>query len=517
MDDALADTLMLTNPFAREEFHSGLLRWPGTVGAATKRAHLFRRLQGAQGKGTPPPPWQTLTTAVQTLTPLLRTPTPAETESYDQVCFRGSPWSQLNSIPFALVIVAFYKTWITPAFGVMLPFLTWILPYIFLKSIGGMHLSFKDYTSMLWKMWNGQLSASLGLGATPNTGDIVTQIKQLIQNGWTLFTVAQAVWQPIQQARHFSHLDASCLQLGEAILSVKEVASTTLSDWSQWLPMWMKGWLSLCPDDTREAFAFVIESPFWLPHVLRGLGRFECLWQLAAREDVCATQFVDSATPVLMLKGFGDPLISTEKRIVSNIRLGAKGGEDCHSILTGPNRGGKSSMMRGLLLTVRMSHAFGAAFAGKAQMSRFAWIADGLRLDDQPGKLSMFEREVGFAQAILTPRPGPGLCLYDELFHSTNPPDAARTSEAFCSRLWTRTDCLSVVSTHVYALARTAPASVKKMCVAAWQQEDNYTFSYTLQRGICEVSSVELLLRQHGLGTSAAAATAEKLLSSDQK
>ena len=528
MDNALADTLALVNPFARAEFHEGLVRWPGDTVVASKRSKLFRRLQSHR-QSAAAPPWAALAADVQTLAPLLRAPTAAETESYDQVCFRGSPWSQLNAIPFALVIVAFYKTWITPAFGVMMPFLTWILPYLFLRSIGGMHLNFTDYTKMLWKMWNGQLSTSLGLDLPPgDTASLVTQIKQLLQNGWTLFTLAQAVWHPIQQARHFSHLDTSCVVLGEAIVRVKGVAASVLETWSQWLPSWMNGWLSLCPDDTREAFAYVIESPFWLPHVLRGLGRFECLWQLAAREDVCATDFIESATPVLMLKGFGDPLISTEKRIVSSLRLGGGG---CHAILTGPNRGGKSSLMRGILLNVRLAHAFGAAFATKAQMSRFAWIADGLRLDDQPGKLSMFEREVGFAQAILTPRPGPGLCLYDELFHSTNPPDAARTSEAFCSRLWTRTDCLSLVSTHVYALARDAPASVKKVCVAAWNRGERYTFSYTLQRGICEVSSVDLLLRQHGLlspaatsgtaaasGAATAAATAaEKLLPSEQK
>jgi DNA mismatch repair ATPase MutS len=249
-----------------------------------------------------------------------------------------------------------------------------------------------------------------------------------------------------------------------------------------------------------------------------------------------------------MLRDFGDPLIAREKRVLSSIRLGAGKRSDYpegtgkrsdypegtgpanHAILTGPNRGGKSSLMRGILLNVRLAHAFGAAFAGKAQMSRFTWIADGLRLDDRPGKLSMFEREVCFAQAILTPRPGLGLCLYDELFHSTNPPDAARTSEVFCDALWKRNDCLSLVSTHVYALARGAPDSVKKVCVAAWgpgagaagaeSAESAYSFSYTLQRGICEVSSVELLLQQHGLTgkqPQPRPRQATKLLPSDQK
>jgi DNA mismatch repair ATPase MutS len=156
--------------------------------------------------------------------------------------------------------------------------------------------------------------------------------------------------------------------------------------------------------------------------------------------------------------------------------------------------------MRGILLNVLTTHAFGAAFAGKAQLSHFSWIADGMRLDDTPGTVSMFERELSFASSILRKKSGGnGLVLYDELFHSTNPPDAIRTSEAFCNEFWKKENCISIVSTHVYSLARSAPSSVQRLCVAAWKKEDKFIFSYTIQEGICEVSSVELLLKQYSL------------------
>ena len=524
--DALADTLELTNPFTRAQMYEGLQRWP-SLSVATRRCTVFRSLMARRRvPATVDPDWTTLAADVKALEPLLRAPSAAESESYDQVCFRGNPWGELNAIPFALAILALYKTWVVPAFGALLPLLTWILPYIFLKSVSGIPMKFSEYTALMWQMWNGQFGAS-----APQPQNAALQIKQLLQNGWTLFTIAQAIWQPIQQARHFSHLDSSCHALGEVILNVKRMAMHTYAYWGTWMPRWIQQWVEVCPDDPRQAFAFVVETPHWLPHLLRGLGRFEVLWRLAGREDVCAAQFVGGDKPVLMLRDFGDPLIAREKRVLSSVRLGGKrsdypagGGTAGHAILTGPNRGGKSSLMRGILLNVRLAHAFGAAFAGKAQMSRFTWIADGLRLDDRPGKLSMFEREVCFAQAILTPRPGLGLCLYDELFHSTNPPDAARTSEVFCDALWKRDDCLSLVSTHVYALARSAPESVKRVCVAAWKGEGvgagAYTFSYTLQRGICEVSSVDLLLQQHGLTGKPhplRPAAASKLLLSDQK
>lgn len=507
-NDALADTLGLVNPFSRSALSEGMQRWP-SLSTAVRRTKLFRSLS-ASAKGKSAPAWADLATSVTTLEPLLRPPTAAEKESYDQVCFRGNPWAELNAIPFALIVLAMYKIWVVPAFGIILPFLTWILPYLFITSVSGLPMRFDDYTKLMWQMWNGQF----GTG-NPAPQDAVTRIKQMIQNAGTLFTIGQAIWQPIQQARHFAHLDTSCHALGVAILRVKGIAVETVATWGDWMPHWIRRWTATCPDDPRQAFAFAVETPFWLPHLLRALGRFEVLWTLAQRKDVCAAEFIQADTPVIMIKGFGDPLIPFDTRVLSSIRLGAGSN---HAILTGPNRGGKSSVMRGILMNVRLAHAFGAAFASKAQMTRFTWLADGLRLDDRPGKLSMFEREVCFAQAILTPRPGFGLCLYDELFHSTNPPDAARTSKVFCDALWKRKDCLSLVSTHVYDLARKSPDSVKKVCVAAWTRDGNYDFSYKLQRGICEVSSVELLLQQHGLvARPPRPCRPTKLLPSDQK
>jgi DNA mismatch repair ATPase MutS len=194
-----------------------------------------------------------------------------------------------------------------------------------------------------------------------------------------------------------------------------------------------------------------------------------------------------------MMKDFGDPNIAYEDRIVTSIKC------DGHTIVTGPNRGGKSSFLRGVLMNVKFAHAYGVAYAKKAQMSYFTWIADGLRLADTPGKKSMFEREVEFATQVLQKEKGCGLVLYDELFHSTNPPDAERASHLFCEKLWNKTNCISLLSTHVYGLAKEAPEKIQKVCLASWKDKENqYLFSYTVQKGICRVSSVDLLLEQYG-------------------
>ena len=508
MEDTLAEVLSIKNPFAKEQIAEGIQAWPKDDQTCSNRVRAFRALRN---KITSDPKDYSsaltdlaiLEDSVTKLEPLLRPPTDVEKEGYAQVCFQGSPWSTLNSIPFALIALSFYKSFIVPGFGILLPIISLILPFLMLRISYNIPITIQEYGAILWRMWNGQKMPSTPqeiLNPPPEPPrDSISQMKTIAQNSWTLFAVGQAVWQPIQQAKHFMVLDSKCMDLGNLLIRVKEVGARLLQSWSAWIPKWLEDWIALCPSDARQAFAFAMDTPFWLGHTFRALGRFEVLLRLGGKSDAVAAEFVASEKPVLMIKEFGDPSIAVGDRILSSVRLGA--GSKAHSILTGPNRGGKSSFLRGVLMNVVLAHSFGAAFAARAQMTPFTWIANGMRLDDTPGKQSMFEREVAFGSAVLAKEGGRGLVLYDELFHSTNPPDAMRSSDLFCGKLWNKANCLSIVSTHVYSLAHSAPEdTVQKLCVAAWKKgEGEFKFSYKIQKGVCEVSSVDLLLKQFGL------------------
>lgn len=500
--EPLIQSLNLQNPFAIEQLKEGVSAWPRNLETCVKRSRVFAALQTKIPKApTTGDKLNKLSLLTQSVEPLLREATATEKEGYSQVHFEGNPWSSLNYVPFSLLIVSLYKSYIVPAVGLLLPLLTWILPYIILRAFYNIPIPFTEYTAILWRMWNGQpmprTPEELFNPAPLPPEDALTQLRRMAQNAWTLFTVGQTMWQPIQQGRHFMRLDTSCMELGTNILAIKDLSKDLYSSWKSFFPVWIKDWIDECPSDIRQAFSFTLETPFWLPQLLRSMGRFEVLYRLADRIDVVPTQFIKSEEPILLIKDFGDPSISLEKRVVSSTCLGGR--EPKHAIVTGPNRGGKSSFMRGVLVNVLVSHAFGCAFADKAQMTHFSWIADGLRLDDKPGKQSMFEREVSFSAGIIHKKGGRGLILYDEIFHSTNPPDAVRASDIFCKSLWSKKNCLSIVSTHVYSLARSAPDCVKRVCLAAWNTEGKFDFSYTAQKGICEVSSVDLVLGQYGL------------------
>lgn len=167
-------------------------------------------------------------------------------------------------------------------------------------------------------------------------------------------------------------------------------------------------------------------------------------------------------------------------------------------MLTGPNRGGKSTALRAVGRSVFLAHCFGCAVGSAATMTPLRWMQTSLRLQDIPGQQSLFEREVSSASlALRRLGTGRGLLLIDELFHSTNPPDAEIASREFLGRLWTSRSTLSVISTHVFSLVEEAPAEVQKLCCPATEAGDGcIKYKYGLARGICRVSSVREILME---------------------
>jgi DNA mismatch repair ATPase MutS len=258
--------------------------------------------------------------------------------------------------------------------------------------------------------------------------------------------------------------------------------------------------------DERQAFCLVQDQPERIRQIFISAGRVEILWRLAQDERFHAVQFLTYKNPQLRIDAGYD--LSIPEAIPASIHLSGNATRR-HAVITGPNGGGKSSALRAVLQSVLLGHAYGIAPATRAEMPRFHWIASGLQLRDTPGVLSMFETEVFFAARTLAAQVGPGLVLFDELFHSTNPPDADRTAELFLRSLWDRTDVFSVVSTHNFGLIERAPASVLPLCCPAKELPNgDIEYSFLLQPGISKVSSVKKVWQRFGLSGIGATAAA---------
>lgn len=427
---------------------------------------------------------------IQTLEPELKVffeKTDVEKESYEQLLFSGWPSLQvLNTLPLVLLGLSLFKLYVVPALALFTPLFLVLMPYVVLTYWYNLSIPPEKYMKLLMSVLGVQ---QIDL-SNPRT---------ILQGGLTLFSLGNSIYQPIQSALHLQVLNTQLLQKAEVAQRLVE----HLSDLRRLIPSKMSDPLEGLPlEDPHRLFAAFWDSPVRLRLALQYIGDCEVLYRLALAKNLEPVQWVSGSSPALRITKGVDPFL--QSAIPYSLCLS---GQTHHAILTGPNRGGKSSVLRSTLLTVVMAQTFGVGFCadeGSILLRPFDWIATGLKLQDSPGSLSMFESEVEFALQILkTARSTPekvGFVLFDELFHSTNPPDGARTADLFLQKLWTQTNVSSFISTHVFDLAKQAHPTIQKLCVPATQHTDgSLEFHYTLKEGICEVSSVDLILKEKGL------------------
>jgi hypothetical protein len=408
-------------------------------------------------------------------------------DTIGQITFQNEYFKQLNYIPFALAFVSVFKIFLVPAMAILTPFLTIFLPYIYLVYFAKMPLPFQHYMKLVGKMWFG-------------TGEGGFTFRSATQGITLLFTFIQGIIQPIQNAKHCAHTDTYLLELGAQLLDIRRIYSNFQSFClKKTIPFsFPKGLEESFHSDIRQTAVAYLENPLQIDYILERLGKLEVLFQISCESEFQPVEFLrPSFAPYLNISGLQDLTISKKERILSSIVLSS---DSHHSLLTGPNGGGKSSSMRAILQTVLFAQTFGYAACESMTLRPFRWILSGLVLQDSPGKLSMFESEVYFAASLLKRKRGPGLVLFDELFHSTNPPDGIRTATCFLKNLWKRENIASVVSTHVFELVEKAPKKIQRLCVPGTKQSNGtFNFSYHLQKGVCKLSSVERIWNQQGL------------------
>lgn len=413
--------------------------------------------------------------------------TPVEKDSYEQLLFSGWPSvAVLNTVPFLLLALSIFKQFIVPALAVFTPLFMVIAPYFVLRHWYNMPLEPKQYIQICMGMFGLQ---NLNL----------QNPRMILQAGITCFSVGQSIYQPIQNAMHLQTIHRQLMEKANAVQRIVKITSYLSKTFPQ-ADKWNNPIADVEYEDAHRTFATFWDHPYRLQFALQFIGDCEVVYRLAKNQALAPVEFLSGKKPYLLIEKGVDPFLSESKPFSLSLTKA-----NHHAILTGPNRGGKSSVLRSTLLQVVLAQTFGVAFhRGSMHLRPFDWIATGLRLEDKPGSMSMFESEVDFALAILqrakqTPN-AMGFVLFDELFHSTNPPDGARTADIFLQRLWQQPNVASFISTHVFELAKKANSKIQKLCVPAYLKENgSLHFTYTLQKGICEVSSVDEILKEKGL------------------
>jgi DNA mismatch repair ATPase MutS len=218
----------------------------------------------------------------------------------------------------------------------------------------------------------------------------------------------------------------------------------------------------------------------------------------------------------MVLTDLYHPGLLSGRRVYNSLTLdpAASGAKKSHVLLTGPNRGGKSTLIKSIGTAVLMAQTVGVVFARSATLPIFQNIITALAPQDVIGKMSLFEAEIEFAKeviALLATTKGPTFLMMDEIFHGTNAHDGVEASQVFLDRLYaTQKSVFSIVSTHYMDLpARygslskdSTEAKTQNLCMDASvdpKDPDRLVYTYRVTEGVNKYSSVKEILQERGL------------------
>jgi hypothetical protein len=480
--DSVLENLGIKSKSSHDLFLEQSKKWTTNLNILQARSNAWTKLKSS------PDTWQKFLPSllehektIRSLDPV--TASESQTEDWSQILFTEQ-LSSLNFVPFVLMYVALSKIILAPLIAWTMPFMSFILPFLALKFVYRIPIT--------WEMYWEQMSPMI-FGRRGQQMDVST----LLQWGSMLVSYAHGMYLPYTSALHCYKIDQLMIKGSRAVVeSIKTLR--TISD--IWVSYGLrKPWAFPDPSsygDERQVLAWLIEDKTLLPQIYRAIGQVEITAAFCNCKTLVPVKWVQSEIPLCKMVDAIDPLLKEELRVPFSLLMSQ---EKHHVICTGPNRGGKSTFLRSTLTNLTMAHLWGVSFASKCVLTPVDWLISSLRLEDRPGQASLFEREVSVAGDIVQRiRKGStrGWVIIDELFHTTNPPDAATASQIFLRQLWSSNLTTSIVSTHLFSHAEHAPKNVQRLCVDSSINKllDKIDYKYKVIEGINTMSSVEELL-----------------------
>ena len=468
---------------------------------------------------------------------------------FDLVYFSTFLLRPLNNQGTVLTFNALYKIIASPLIGIITPLTYIIVPYLVLIYQLKIGLSFTQYVKSMWHMFfaannmfgsnsllNNLKYVSYALSLlfyfqglfnsfeiaklTHHTAKIIyNNMKGFVEFVQSANWLNKNVWND-QVVSAFDFTDNLCDKVirdyNAETTAVKSTQSyfegITVPDYS--IMTNFGNVLSMFKNLRKQSFIPLIMRAYVMDAIV-------AVATCVTRNKMTFPEFLEGpidSGPVLKYQCVRHPCIAIDKAIPNDIAFGgdAKGKKEtgacsCRlAILTGPNAGGKSTMLKSVLSNIVLAQTIGLACVDAMTLTPFAFINSQINIPDCKGKESLFEAEMNRSHYnfeainnLENSKSDFAFIAMDEVFNSTNPVEGIAGAYAILQKLSSFPNTVTMVTTHylyLTKLAKDVPSIVKnyKMNVQHDEITEDISFPYKMTNGISRQFIALKLLKQAG-------------------
>ena len=421
-------------------------------------------------------------------------------EYYNQILWAtDSMAARLNHMGWLTELVVLFRTILLPGLTIILPLFILIAPFLLYNFILKKDLSVTGYFDLLQGSIKKAMPSVLGAPRFAGKGGLLEFGEQFAHIAIAFVMFGFSAWSQVSSALSMRGIvedmrkrATSVVQFTGAVTTLRSILGHTKEP-----IVWSEGSLGVFGDAWND--------PSRIHRLVEEAGSLDMLIAVASQKRICFPSY-DVSGAGLHIQDIYHPGLDQEKRVYNTVTMNGASSTKQHILLTGPNRGGKSTLLKAVGSAVLMSQTLGIVFARKASLPVFESIVTALSPADTLGKLSLFEAEIEFAKnvkALASEGGGPMFLMMDEIFHGTNAHDGVEASQVFLDELYAlQAPIYSIVSTHYMDLPdRYGSKSTQNLCMEASLDpvSDRLQYTYRLRPGKNGHSSVREILRERGL------------------
>ena len=312
---------------------------------------------------------------------LLRPKTLEEQDIISGVYFNEQYTGALNKYEEPLNIYSYFKIFLSPLYGLLSPLLMMILPYLYLRFFSKLKLSFWSYVKILkMSMFSDVFSFMSGGSGSSRTKyskyfsfflSMVFYIQNLVNSFNISFTTEKIIQILHTKLNHFQEFCGKTMKLANLLKEKLNLVELEYPDkFIKDTPFEKSP--SLFSNKGKVLYAnkncLEYTKSEGLLEQLGTIDYYYSLFKLTEKYDTCYPKMLDNKKPILDYNNLYHPYIGS-KAIKNSITIGNK--YPSNVIITGPNAGGKSTMIKSIAISLLTSQTIGLAFADEFNFTPF--------------------------------------------------------------------------------------------------------------------------------------------------